>query len=66
MVAGNASSATERLKTVSQCLAILGLAGICFMVLHKGYTDIGALAREHHGQAFWLELVRHIFRNLAG
>lgn len=53
-------------KTIAQWLAILALAGLCGMVLHKGYTDFSALARSHSGQDFWLELARYIFRNLAG
>jgi hypothetical protein len=51
---------------VAQVLAILLLAGMVGMVLHKGWTDFSALAREHRGEGFWLELVRYVFRNLAG
>ena len=56
----------ETAKTVFQVLAILGLAGIFLMILHKGYTDFTAMAREHPGDSFWMELVRYVFRNLAG
>lgn len=58
--------AEERFKTVAQVLAILLLAGMAGMILHKGWTDVSALAREHRGEGFWLELVRYVFRNLAG
>ncbi|MGV3494134.1 MAG: hypothetical protein ACO1OY_09710 [Ramlibacter sp.] len=58
--------AEERFKTVAQVMAILLLAGMVGMVLHKGWTDVSALAREHRGEGFWLELVRYLFRNLAG
>lgn len=58
--------AEEWFKTVAQVLAILLLAGIVGMVLHKGWTDFSALARVHRGEGFWLELVRYLFRNLAG
>lgn len=58
--------AQEHFKTVAQVIAIALLAGMVGMVLHKGYTDVAALAREHRGDGFWLELVRYVFRNLAG
>lgn len=57
---------TEHVKTVLQVLAILGLAGICLMILHKGYTDMTALARSHPGEGFWPELARYLLRGLAG
>ncbi|HVE54798.1 MAG TPA: hypothetical protein VNB23_15555 [Ramlibacter sp.] len=56
----------EKLKTLFQVLAILALAGILFMVFHKGYADFKALERAHPPDSFWLEYVRHLFRNLAG
>lgn len=56
----------ERFKTVLQVIAILGLAGIVLLVLHKGYTDMSALARENGGGDFWPSLLRYVFRNLAG
>lgn len=56
----------ERFKTVLQVIAILLLAGICFIVLYKGYTDVSALARTHSGVRFWEALARYVFRNLAG
>ena len=58
-------NANERAKTFFQVLAILGLAGIVGMVLHKGYADVSALAREHP-DGFWRALARYLFRNLAG
>ncbi|HYE38811.1 MAG TPA: hypothetical protein VEB23_02695 [Ramlibacter sp.] len=56
----------ERLKTVGQVIAILMLAGIVGMVLHKGYADFSALAQQHPGESFWPAFVRHLFANLAG
>lgn len=56
----------ERFKTVAQVIAILMLAGIVGIVLHKGYTDFSALARAHPGDGFWPELARYLLRNLAG
>ncbi|MDB5752342.1 MAG: hypothetical protein JWP65_2763 [Ramlibacter sp.] len=56
----------EIFKTVLQVLAILMLAGICLMVLHKGCADITALAREHPGDGFWGALARQLFRNIGG
>ena len=59
-------AAQEKTKTVFQVLAILALAGILSMVFHKGYTDFRALSQAHPGDAFWLEYLRYLFRNLAG
>ncbi|QJW85106.1 hypothetical protein HK414_21405 [Ramlibacter terrae] len=56
----------EIFKTVLQVLAILMLAGICAMVLHKGYADVGALAKAHAGEGFWKALGRYLLRNPAG
>ena len=56
----------EPFKTIAQVLAILALAGLCGMVLHKGYSDFSALASTHRGEAFWPELLRYLLRNLAG
>jgi hypothetical protein len=62
-----ASSANEeRFKTAAQVLAILLLAGLVGMVLHKGYADFTALAQQNPGDSFWPALVRYVFRNLAG
>ena len=55
----------ERAKTFFQLLAILGLAGIVFVVLHKGYADVSAIARQHP-DSFWASLARYLFRNLTG
>ena len=58
--------ADDVFKTVLQVLAILLLAGIILMVLHKGYADVGQLARDNPGDGFWKALARYVFRNLAG
>ena len=49
-----------------QVLAILGLAAIFLVLLHKGHADVSAIARAHGGDAFWPALLRYVFRNLAG
>ncbi|HEY0824389.1 MAG TPA: hypothetical protein VGD76_11425 [Ramlibacter sp.] len=56
----------EIAKTVFQVLAIVLLAGIVLVILHKGYTDFGTLAKQNPGGDFWPALGRYIFRNLAG
>ncbi|HZY16896.1 MAG TPA: hypothetical protein VFE82_00360 [Ramlibacter sp.] len=56
----------ELFKTVLQVLAILALAGLVGMLLHKGYADVTALAQQHAGSGFWKALARYVFRNLAG
>lgn len=56
----------ERFKTIAQVLAILMLAGMVGMVLHKGYADFAALAQQNPGDSFWPALARYVFRNLAG
>ncbi|RYF35821.1 MAG: hypothetical protein EOO25_21925 [Comamonadaceae bacterium] len=56
----------ERFKTVAQWLAILMLAGLVGMILHKGYADFTTLARQNPGESFWPALARHLLRNLAG
>ncbi|HEY8356965.1 MAG TPA: hypothetical protein VIL30_05840 [Ramlibacter sp.] len=56
----------EIFKTVLQVLAILLLAGMCAMVLHKGFAEVSALAKAHPGEGFWGALGRHLLRNLAG
>jgi hypothetical protein len=54
------------LQRLMQVLAILALAGICLIILHKGYSDATALARANPGDAFFPALLRYVFRNLAG
>jgi hypothetical protein len=58
--------AGDLFKTVLQVMAILLLAGIVGMVLHKGYADVAQLAHDNPGDGFWKALARHVFRNLAG
>lgn len=58
--------AGEHAKTVFQVVAILMLAGIVLMVLHKAWTDMGALAQANRGGDFLPALLRYVFRNLAG
>ncbi len=56
----------ETAKSALQVLAIAGLALLLSMVAHKGWVDISALADQHSGSRFWLELARYFLRNLAG
>jgi hypothetical protein len=58
-------NADERARTFFQVLAIVLLAGIVGVLLHKGYADVSQIAREHPG-GFWSALGRYLFRNLAG
>ncbi len=53
-------------KSALQLVAILGLALIFAVILHKGYADIARLAQQHAGSDFWAALARYIFKNLAG
>ncbi|MEJ8835147.1 hypothetical protein [Ramlibacter sp. AN1133] len=57
------ASAGQRLL---QVLAILGLIGIFAVLLHKGYSDVTAIARGSASGEFWPALLRYMFRNLAG
>ena len=54
------------LKTLSQLLAVLCLAFLLGMIVHKGYADISALARQHSGEEFRLALARYFLGNLVG
>ena len=51
---------------LSQGLAILAMAFLLGMVVHKGHADISVLAQNHSGGEFWVELGRYFIRNLAG
>jgi len=53
-------------KTVLQIVAIVLLALIVAVILHKGYADVSAISREHSGADFWRALARHLFKNLSG
>jgi hypothetical protein len=54
------------LKTLSQALAILCMAFILGMVVHKGHADISVLAQKYSGGEFWTELARYFIGNLGG
>ena len=54
------------LKMLSQLLAILCIAFLLGMIVHKGHADISALARQHSGEEFRLALARYVLGNLAG
>lgn len=43
-------------------IALLVLMG--GVILHKGFTDIHALALRHSGDAFWRALLRYLLANL--
>lgn len=53
-------------QRILQVIAILLLAGIFAVLLHKGYSDVAAIARANGRDAFWPALLRYVFRNLAG
>jgi hypothetical protein len=54
------------IQTVVQILAWLCLLAMCSVILHKGFSDVSALAREQSDEGFWLALARYVFRNMAG
>jgi hypothetical protein len=53
-------------KTACQVVAILCLLGIFAVLVHKGYSDMAALTRTPSGQGFGVDLLRYVFKNLAG
>lgn len=56
----------EALTTLLQILAILCIALILSMILHKASTDVSALAWQYSGEKFWEALAKYFLRNLAG
>lgn len=60
------TNATEAAKSLMQIVAVVLLALLCSIILHKGYTDISALAQKHSGEKFWLALAQYLIGNLAG
>ncbi len=53
-------------KTLLQIVAILALAGLVAMVLHKAFADVSVVWQQHSGTEFWKALGRYLLRNLAG
>jgi len=49
-----------------QALAIATLILLNGVILHKGYTDISAIAQKHSGAQFAMEVARYLIGNLAG
>ena len=49
-----------------QVVAIVLLAGLVGMVLHKAFADIAVVWQQHSGADFWKALARYLLRNLAG
>jgi hypothetical protein len=58
--------ASDPTGTLIQFVAILLLAAIWAMILHKGYGDISIIADRYSGADFWRELARYFIGNLAG
>ena len=54
----------ERLKAALQVPAILCIAVLIGMVIHKAVLDVATLAYQHSGHDFWRELGRYVLRNL--
>ena len=52
-------------KRILQVVSIFCLCLIFSMIIHKGFTDISALVREHPDD-FWRALGQYLFDNLAG
>lgn len=53
-----------RFATLLQALAIVGLAAMAAIILHKGFVDVSTVAGEHEGVEFWWALLRRFLRNL--
>lgn len=58
--------AGQLFKSALQLAAIALLLLIFAVLLHKGYTDVSRLAREHSGGDFWRALARYALRNMGG
>jgi len=54
------------LSTLIRVFAAAGLILIQSMILHKGYTDVSALAEKHSGGQFWQALARYFLANMGG
>ena len=57
---------SETVKTLLQILAIICIALILSMILHKASTDISALAWQYSGEKFFKALAKYLLTNLAG
>lgn len=53
-------------NTLVKVLAAAGLILIQSMILHKGYTDVSALAEKHSGGDFWRALAKYFISNMGG
>jgi hypothetical protein len=51
---------------LAQALAFVVAAFMVGTILHKGATDLTALAQRHAGAEFWPALARYLLGNLAG
>jgi hypothetical protein len=51
---------------LQRILGVVGVALIASVIVHKGYTDISALAEKHSGERFWVALGQYFLGNLAG
>jgi hypothetical protein len=56
--------ASDGFTTSLQVIAVLCAVLVCSMILHKGFTDVSALAGRFSGAEFWQELARYVLRNL--
>jgi hypothetical protein len=54
------------LSTLVRVFAAAGLILLQSMILHKGYTDVSALAQKHSGGEFWRALARYFITNIGG
>ncbi len=54
------------LSRLAQVAAIAALVLINGAIIHKGYTDIAAIAQKHSGTKFAMEVARYFFGNIAG
>ncbi len=57
---------SESSKTLMQVLAVLAMAAILSMIVHKSYADVSIIAAKHSGWEFWREVAVWMIGNLAG
>ena len=58
--------AARAMQEVLHKLAIFAGILLVSMILHKGVTDISAIAEKHSGRQFWVALGKYFIGNLAG
>jgi hypothetical protein len=60
------SDSGNRGKDAMQVLAIICLAFMFSLILHKGFADVSLISELHSGREFWIALARHFIGTLSG